>query len=122
MPDGGSVTLGVAPADGDEPSTNLVVRDTGPGIGQEEVDRIFNPFFTTRSAGTGLGLAIVHRIIDAHGGAITVHNDDGAVFRMRIPLKAEGGTRNTDGSRDNRNAAPVAGRHSPLTTHHSPTS
>ena len=68
----------------------LEVRDTGPGIEADAVDRIFNPFFTTRSAGTGLGLAIVHRIVDAHAGAITVHNDDGAVFRIRIPLEVEG--------------------------------
>lgn len=63
----------------------LTVRDTGPGIDDEAIDRIFNPFFTTRNTGTGLGLAIVHRIIDAHNGAITVHNDGGAVFETRLP-------------------------------------
>ncbi|MCC7145089.1 MAG: hypothetical protein IT443_01440 [Phycisphaeraceae bacterium] len=66
-------------------SIGLVVRDTGPGIAQEHIDRIFNPFFTTRSTGTGLGLAIVHRIVDAHGGTITVHNQDGAVFELNLP-------------------------------------
>ncbi|MEX2213091.1 MAG: ATP-binding protein [Phycisphaeraceae bacterium] len=63
----------------------LIVRDTGPGIAEADVDRIFNPFFTTRNTGTGLGLAIVHRIVDAHGGSISVYNDDGAVFEIRIP-------------------------------------
>ncbi|QDU72192.1 sensor histidine kinase [Mucisphaera calidilacus] len=63
----------------------LTIRDTGPGIDRELVDRIFNPFFTTRHTGTGLGLAIVHRIVDAHGGSITVHNDNGAVFTCTIP-------------------------------------
>ena len=75
------------PAAGDE--LVIEVRDTGPGIARDDVDRIFNPFFTTRGAGTGLGLPIVHRIVEAHGGTITVHNDGGAVFRMRLPLNYE---------------------------------
>lgn len=62
------------------------VHDTGSGIRSEDIDRIFNPFFTTRNTGTGLGLAIVHRIVDAHGGAISVHNDCGAVFELRWPI------------------------------------
>jgi signal transduction histidine kinase len=70
----------------EEQAVRLTIRDTGPGIADEAVDRIFNPFFTTRSTGNGLGLAIVHRIIDAHGGAITVQNDQGAVFDLRLPL------------------------------------
>jgi signal transduction histidine kinase len=72
------------------PCVVLTVRDTGPGIAQQNIDRIFNPFFTTRSTGTGLGLAIVHRIIDAHGGAITVANDRGAVFEIRLPAEHSG--------------------------------
>jgi two-component system sensor histidine kinase HydH len=63
----------------------VTVRDTGPGVAEADIDRIFNPFFTTRSTGTGLGLAIVHRIVDAHGGVIGVHNDGGAVFELRLP-------------------------------------
>lgn len=78
------------PAAGDELA--IEVRDTGPGIARDDVDRIFNPFFTTRGAGTGLGLPIVHRIVEAHGGTVTVHNNGGAVFRIRIPMNSHGTT------------------------------
>ncbi len=50
----------------------LWVRDSGPGIRPDVVERMFNPFFTTRATGTGLGLAIVHRILDAHSGRVEV--------------------------------------------------
>ncbi len=65
----------------------VTVADTGPGLAPDTLDRVFNPFFTTRSTGTGLGLAIVHRIVDAHGGTITVGRADagGAVFVMQLP-------------------------------------
>ncbi|MFP4144967.1 MAG: sensor histidine kinase [Phycisphaeraceae bacterium] len=87
-------TLTFAASEGDE-SVTLEVRDSGPGIDEEDVDRIFNPFFTTRDTGTGLGLAIVHRIVDAHGGAIVVHNDPdrgGAVFQLSLPREPAGET------------------------------
>lgn len=75
--------------DEDAPTHAVIsVADTGPGVPAEVVDRIFNPFFTTRSTGTGLGLAIVHRIIDAHGGTVAVaeSSGSGAVFEIRVPL------------------------------------
>jgi len=65
----------------------FTVRDTGPGVGEEMVQRMFNPFFTTRASGTGLGLAIVHRIVDAHGGRVSVRNDSrgGAAVDLLLP-------------------------------------
>ena len=72
-------------ADGEGPNVSLTVRDTGPGIEEHQIERIFNPFFTTRSTGTGLGLAIVHRIVDVHDGQIAVFNDNGAVFTLSLP-------------------------------------
>lgn len=71
----------------DEAGVAIIIRDTGPGINREHIERIFNPFFTTRNTGTGLGLAIVHRIVDAHGGTIEVHNDGGAVFTLTLPAQ-----------------------------------
>lgn len=64
----------------------LEIRDTGPGIPPQLMDKIFNPFFTTRDTGTGLGLAIVHRIVEAHEGSIVAANEDagGARFVIRI--------------------------------------
>ena len=75
-------------ASADQGQAVITLRDSGPGIAETDIDRIFNPFFTTRNTGTGLGLAIVHRIVDAHGGSIAVHNDPaepGAVFRLFLP-------------------------------------
>ncbi|MBS0196837.1 MAG: hypothetical protein JSR77_08770 [Planctomycetes bacterium] len=69
----------------------LTVRDTGPGVTPDVVARMFNPFFTTRGTGTGLGLAIVHRIVDAHGGRVSVTNNakgPGAAAEIVIPCSA----------------------------------
>ncbi|HTW95696.1 MAG TPA: ATP-binding protein [Tepidisphaeraceae bacterium] len=66
--------------------TRLSVSDNGPGVPVELMDRIFNPFFTTRETGTGLGLAIVHRIVEAHDGTISVSSspEGGALFEIRL--------------------------------------
>jgi len=63
----------------------LEVTDNGPGISPEHLDRIFNPFFTTKSTGTGLGLAIAHRIVEAHGWTLRASNQPGggASFLIR---------------------------------------
>ncbi len=67
------------------------ISDNGEGIAPENMDRIFNPFFTTRSKGAGLGLAYTSRAIKAHGGVVSVKNrpEGGALFRVEIPLSQE---------------------------------
>ncbi len=73
----------------------IEISDSGTGIDGATLDRMFNPFFTTRASGTGLGLAIVHRIIDAHEGEIAVRSGElaalgrGTSFEIRIPVLEE---------------------------------
>lgn len=65
------------------------VIDTGPGIPAEHHDQIFHPYFSTKKGGTGLGLAVTRRIIEEHGGEITVHSDDGKGTDFLIILPRE---------------------------------
>jgi len=88
MEEGGRVDISAGNYDRDEQYRFYVcVSDTGPGIDPAVMDKIFNPFFTTRDSGTGLGLAIVHRLVECHGGAITATNKDtgGAMFTILLP-------------------------------------
>ena len=88
--DGDRVVRLDAKVNENEGVVSLIVADNGPGIDEQAVDRIFNPFFTTRNTGTGLGLAIVHRIVEAHAGGIVVGRDQelgGAKFELQLPLK-----------------------------------
>src|SRR5437016_4760574 len=67
------------------------VRDNGCGIAPEKLDRIFNPFFTTKEKGTGLGMAISKKIVEAHEGAIEVASEvgRGTEFKITLPLPAK---------------------------------
>ncbi len=71
---------------GDGDVLRLVVADTGPGVPEDAISRIFDPFYTTRSGGTGLGLAIVQRIVQAHRGVITVQTRRGRGTRFAVWL------------------------------------
>jgi signal transduction histidine kinase len=66
----------------------IAVIDRGSGIDPKHLENIFNPFFTTKAEGVGLGLAIVSKIVDEHGGQITVESTlgEGSVFRVYLPV------------------------------------
>jgi PAS domain S-box-containing protein len=75
-------------ASGEGASVRLEFRDNGRGIPQQQLGRVFIPFFTTKAEGTGLGLALVHRIITQHGGAVAVASDGcGATFTLTVPAR-----------------------------------
>ena len=63
------------------------VEDTGAGIAEEDLRKIFIPFFTTKSKGHGVGLALAHRVATDHGGTLSAANspDGGALFTLRLP-------------------------------------
>jgi len=69
----------------------LEIVDQGSGIDPEHLDKLFEPFFTTRSKGTGLGLAFVSQVIKAHEGRVTAENHEkkGALMRVELPLTSE---------------------------------
>ena len=86
MTSGGTLTLQTS--EGAE-GVRVSVGDTGGGIPQEQINRIFEPFYTTKKKGTGLGLMIVQRIVRAHGGRIELesHVGQGTTFRIWLPLQ-----------------------------------
>ena len=65
----------------------ISIRDTGPGIPSDRMERLFEPFFTTKQDGMGMGLCIAHAIIEAHGGKLSAETrSSGAVFHISLPL------------------------------------
>ena len=66
----------------------LQVCDNGPGFARSVIDRLFEPYVTSKEKGTGLGLAIVKKIVDEHGGTLAAENrrDGGACVSLRLPL------------------------------------
>jgi signal transduction histidine kinase len=83
MPEGGTLTLEAKTSNG---NFLIAVTDTGTGVAPQNLLRIFDPYFTTKTQGSGLGLAISRRIIEAHGGTITVTNRAGGGCRFEISL------------------------------------
>jgi two-component system sensor histidine kinase HydH len=89
---GGAVTVKTRPLEG---NAEVSVIDRGQGIDPKLVDTIFNPFFTTKPDGVGLGLAICAKIVDQHGGKITVESEPGigSVFRVYLPMEDASGSK-----------------------------
>jgi signal transduction histidine kinase len=72
-----------------QPAIQIAFRDNGPGLNAEQRQRIFDPFFTTKTKGTGLGMAIARRIVEAHGGQISIGagTERGAEIIVTLPSK-----------------------------------
>src|SRR3982075_3599296 len=72
----------------DRDDTHVLVSfiDTGGGISAENLSRVFEPYFTTKSAGTGLGLLIVRRIVREHGGELSIESSEGKGLTLTIRL------------------------------------
>jgi signal transduction histidine kinase len=87
MPDGGTLHIESSTHNG---HVLLSVADSGGGVDPTSLGRVFDPFFTTKASGTGLGLAIVSRIVEAHGGEVSLANQTtgGAVVTVRLPVEA----------------------------------
>ena len=87
MPEGGLLRVQTRNGPGLN-EVSISVEDEGPGIAEKHLEKIFHPFFTTKPAGTGLGLAMCARIIEAHGGHISVANvtPHGARFTLILPV------------------------------------
>jgi signal transduction histidine kinase len=88
-PDAGVIDVSVSVEDGDGgPAVQIEVVDSGAGINERAVARIFDLFYTTKPRGTGFGLATVKKIVERHGGRIAAANRPGrgAAFRISLPV------------------------------------
>ena len=92
MEEGGSLNVRTFHTKEDD-TIHVEISDTGKGISEKLLNKIFSPFFTTKSKGTGLGLAITKRIIDQHGGTVHAENrpGGGALFSILLPVRTAPG-------------------------------
>lgn len=88
MPDGGKILVNILPVNG---NVAIQIEDDGTGIDTEIMEKIWDPFFTTKEKGTGLGLGIVKNLIEAHGGNMNVENrtERGARVTIQLPARLE---------------------------------
>ena len=84
--EGGNLSVRLSP-DKDPAFVRIEVSDTGSGIPQENLEKIFEPYFSTKETGTGLGLAIVQKVVELHDGTITAESveGEGTKFTVRLP-------------------------------------
>lgn len=89
MPGGGRLDVSVERGAG---TYHLRFEDTGPGIPEEALDRVFEPYYSTKDTGTGLGLAVTKKIVDEHGGHIRVSSvvGRGTTFLIDLPVRRAG--------------------------------
>ena len=85
MEDGGTLSIGCYR---EKDNVVITVADTGPGIDLDDLQQVFDPYFTTKPSGTGLGLAIVHKIVEAHDGRLEVDSEPGkgTIFQVYFPM------------------------------------
>ena len=122
MPEGGTLSIVTTLNDHDEFNfegddegkltdgyVEITFSDTGIGIAQENLKKLFEPFFTTRSKGTGLGLAISYRIVKEHGGTIRVRSETGKGTTFAVCLPGPTDQRKTDAEENNLNTIDKVG-------------
>ncbi|GAB4337121.1 MAG: hypothetical protein Kow0099_10440 [Candidatus Abyssubacteria bacterium] len=90
MPNGGEIRIWSRYTDGEIPTLKLCISDTGCGIAEEDIERIQQPFFTTKARGTGLGVPICKKIVEAHNGALTYRSRPNEGTTVEITLPADG--------------------------------
>lgn len=88
MPNGGKLTIFVSP-NFDEKEISINISDTGNGIPKEDINKIFDLFFTMKEKGTGIGLCWAKQIIDQHKGRIEIESkvNFGTTVKIRMPIK-----------------------------------
>jgi two-component system sensor histidine kinase HydH len=88
MEQGGTLSVSLSREES-SPWVKIIVSDTGTGISKEDLEHIFDPYFTTKQTGTGLGLAIVHKIIEAHRGEVKAESElgRGTTVSLLLPVK-----------------------------------
>jgi two-component system sensor histidine kinase HydH len=83
MPGGGELRVSSAWAEGE---VEITIRDSGVGIDPENLGRVFDPYYTTKNNGTGLGLALSLKIVEEHGGQLTIVSEPGEFTEVRLTL------------------------------------
>jgi two-component system sensor histidine kinase HydH len=88
MPQGGKISIQICSSGN---SVEIFFEDQGEGIAEDILEKIWDPFFTTKSKGTGLGLGIVKNIVESHGGSVRISNRSVSGARVTVKLPVEQG-------------------------------